>query len=638
MLLKGTPLLLVLMQSARNPHCWSRPDIPLDRIHVFGIEIRGSETPLSIRTPIDAFASILEKCSIFQSDQLEGSLLSWSIHSPIVLPFNILEGVANESGEEGANLFYSLACDAIRARAAPHGLFPQSLRNSADTDLLPFDRLPSHITFCCFYRWGQETVRKTNLQKYFIFNAARNQAVKPEVLLSDVSHAGGSRASFFGKVKVSEFYSALSSAGFLKGESTLVHKQLLSNETSTPTPYVGLGIGIITMEAWLHTSLPGCDAVAYHEAIGHGCNMPHPSTKQEFCVMSVAQYQCVELVGESDNSKKVVICDEIKSGMYLNDLSSTKDVVHDSNRTKDPERVLKKMIGSHVAWFWTDEEEASDDKCIDGLSLSSFTALCRQDSIVSGSIDKHCFICGARSKAEDVEISQMDEITQDPGLSLPQNSLVSVCFSDCESLNLARGIEMSVTDSTYADQLISSASNDCFAKLINAAQREKDGSAKREREITAALSAASSEMTKSGGKMKVSDESLVATAGSLWCETIFTRAAGTLTKLEAYSFREVHFGDESGVQTTLDRFCGKCLSKKQPSQSEGFRDATLDVVSPLSLSSASTLSKSANAFIYLHDSSRGLSIALPLCGENALISSCGLKGPWHPFHRGHWSK
>lgn len=623
------------MQSARNPHCWSRPDIPLDRIHVFGIEIRGSETPLSIPTPIDAFASILEKCSTFQSEQLEGSSLSWSIHSPIVLPFNILDGVANEAGEEGANLFFALACDAIRARAAPHGLFPESLLNSADTDLLLFDRLPSHITFCCFYRWGQETVTGPNLQKYFIFNAAarKNQSVRPEEFLSDVSHAGGSRASFFGKVKVSEFYSALSSAGFLKGESTLVHKQLLSSETSTPTPYVGLGIGIITMEAWLHASLPGCDAVAYHEAIGHGSNMPHPSTKQEFCVMSVAQYQGVDLVGESDKSKKVVICDEIKSGMYLNDLSSTKDDVA-------PYSDRKKMIGtSQVAWFWTDKEEASDDKYIDGFSLSSFTALCRQDSIVSGSIvNKHCFICGALSKAEDVQISQMDEITEDSGVLLPQNSLVSVCVSDCESLNLARGIEMSVTDSAYADQAISSASNECFLKLINAAQREKDGSAKREREIAAALNAASSEMIKSGGKMKVSNESLVATAGSLWCETIFTRAAGTLTKLEAYSFREVHFGDESGVQTTLDRFCGKCLSKKQPSQSEGFRDATLDLVSPLSLSSESTLSKSANAFIYLHDSSRGLSIALPLCGENALISSSGLKGPWHPFHRGHWSK
>jgi hypothetical protein len=157
------------MQSARNPHCWSRPDIPLDRIHVFGIEIRGSETPLSIPTPIDAFASILEKCSTFQSEQLEGSSLSWSIHSPIVLPFNILDGVANEAGEEGANLFYALACDAIRARAAPHGSFPRSLRNSADTDLLLFDRLPSHITFCCFYRWGQETVTGPKFAKILYF-------------------------------------------------------------------------------------------------------------------------------------------------------------------------------------------------------------------------------------------------------------------------------------------------------------------------------------------------------------------------------------------------------------------------------------------------------------------------------------
>ena len=631
-----------------QPHCWSRPDIPLDRLHVFGIEIRGKETPTSVPTPVDSFQSILEKCAIFQSEQLIGSSLSWSIHAPITLPFNILEGASNEAGEEGANLFYSVACEAIRASASPNGTFPEALRKSSSSDSsMSFDRLPSHITFCCFYRWGQDSVIGSNLQKYFVWNAAVSKSAalgtSVDSLLSDVSHAGGSRASFFGKVKVADFYSALASAGYLNSATNkvAVHSQLLSSiETphSSATPYIGLGIGIITMEAWLHAYLPGCDAVAYHEAIGHGCNMPHPSSRQEFCVMSVAQYQGVDLVGESDSSKKVIICEEIKAGMYslMDHFAPSENVIRSADSRFNPETVLTLMqSSSNVAWFWTDNDADSDGSF--GDSSSSFTGLCRDDPIVNSSM---CSICGSQSTpqvgSDIVGHPQRESITQDLSLTLPQDNLITLNISECESLNSARQIAISVTDTSVAERVISSISDACISKLVHAAQREKDGSAKKDREKNAALTAASSKMTRSGGQMKIPNESIIAIAGSRWGEMIFTKAAGKLTKREAYSFREVHFGDESAISTIIGQFCSKCISAKQPSRKGNTRDSILDAVSPLSLSSEPTLSNS--AFIFLHDSSRGLSIALPLHGNTAFISSSGLKGPWHFFHNGVWSK
>jgi len=641
--------------SSSTPHCWARPDIPIDRVHVFGIEIRGVDIPTSVPTPVDSFREILTRCALFHEDQLEGSLLSWSIHSPIILPFKILEGIANESGEDGANAMYEVACEAIRSRAAPEGIFPEALLSS---DNISSNILPSHITFCCFYRWRQETTHGIKLKKYFVWKAAEKEAMKNGVTvdsyLSDITHTGGSRASFFGKVKVSQFYSALKSAGYMKNndDNISINQQLISTSTSASasvtTPYVGLGIGIVTLEAWLHASLPGCDAVCYHEAIGHGLNLPHPSIKQEFCVMSVAQYQGILLYDKSNTSKKVIICDEIKSGLYskLSNLSqahsprstitTTDNNVPTSTENRNAHACLEALLGSsNLAWFWVDEETDSTDRFAN--DSISFTTLFRQDPIIKSTIDMTCLLCGAKcSNLETHTLNETSIATRSEFHLYPQRREVSI--SECESLNEARGIALSMSnDMSIADRSILAASERCISKLFDAAERERDGSAQRERDLAALLTDRTSQMSKTGGNMKISDD-LVAVAGSEWKETIITTTAGTLTKRVAYSFREVYFGDVNEVPTIIQRYCKQCLSSALVPPSRFSRDSILEKVSPISLSSSAALSSSpsASAFLFLLDSSRGLSIALPLCGDKALISSTGLFGPWYHFHKGYW--
>jgi hypothetical protein len=647
--------------SSSTPHCWARPDIPIDRVHVFGIEIRGVDIPSSVSTPVDSFREILTRCALFHEDQLEGSILSWSIHSPIILPFKILEGIANEAGEDGANAMYEVACEAIRTRAAPDGNFPEALLSS---DNISSNILPAHITFCCFYRWGQENTHGIKLKKYFVWKAAEKEAMKYGVTvdsyLSDITHTGGSRASFFGKVKVSQFFSALKSAGYMTDDNISVNKQLISASASTSasasvsasafvtTPYIGLGIGIVTLEAWLHASLPGCDAVCYHEAIGHGLNLPHPSIKQEFCVMSVAQYQGILLYDKSNTTQKIIICDEIKSGMYSNlshvcesqshstrsTTTADKDVTSSENR--NAHACLKALLGSsNLAWFWVDEETDSTDRFSDD-SLS-FTTLFRQDPILKSTMDTTCLLCGAQCSNLDTNTLNETSITTGSGLSLyPQRRDVSI--SVCESLNEAQGIALSMSnDMSAADRSILAASERCISKLFNAAERERDGSAQRERDVAALLTDRTSQMSTTGGNMKISDD-LVAVAGSEWKETIITTTAGTLTKRVAYSFREVYFGDVNDVPKIIQRYCKQCLSSALVPPSQFARDSILEKVSPISLSSSASLSSSpcASAYLFLLDSSRGLSIALPLCGDKALISSTGLFGPWYHFHKGYW--
>jgi len=76
----------------------------------------------------------------------------------------------------------------------------------------------------------------------------------------------------------------------------------------SPGPVTAMGVGLVTAEAWKPAchpeheavrtviregtgmdpgTLPGLASTCWHEAVGHGCGLPHPLEPHQRCVMGV---------------------------------------------------------------------------------------------------------------------------------------------------------------------------------------------------------------------------------------------------------------------------------------------------------------------------------------------------------------
>lgn len=256
--------------------------------------------------------------------------------------------------------------------ASDDGTFPPALRTSGypKAEGNSVESIPTHVVFAIFGDYGQEdcddpsfnaatsapeaapaatpgplagAVTSTStgqmqpplplarLRKYYIWKdpnthaAAAAAGVPKELYLSDVRRVGGSRASFHGRVPVSSLAGAMVAAELLPPQpaasdatagSIIVRAPWWSSVNDEDgvqhpqPPMVGLGIGVVTREAWLHSEIPSSACVCYHEAIGHGSNMPHPDDagQGKWCVMLAGMYQ-----GQPLHGSQVCICEEIKS-------------------------------------------------------------------------------------------------------------------------------------------------------------------------------------------------------------------------------------------------------------------------------------------------------------------------------------
>ena len=374
-------------------YAWKRPDVNLAHVHCFGIYIKGIDkrpTNTSMTQIEEHMKYILQNCEKFHHEQLPGSLLTWSIHGPVELPIEL----DKLNDEIGANAYYNLGCNYIRLISKGYineNTFPPLLsksnyhivttdnnnikitkdNNSSSSDYNIKGRvhsLPTHCVFALFSDYGQENVSSnttTNnnpstssttpilpldlLRKYFIWKAAEPiataQNIPREEYLSDVYRTGGSRAGFMGTVPIKDMINALISAKFLLPLSSVPMDKKLAYHVNTLLPnqyslqdlvnggpmHIGLGIGVITREAWIHgKEINVCAAVCYHEAIGHGSNMPHPSTRSPLCVMDAGMYTCQPLPGST-----ICICDEIKMNMKNEDtkLMGMKNNTSDNSTT-----------------------------------------------------------------------------------------------------------------------------------------------------------------------------------------------------------------------------------------------------------------------------------------------------------------
>ena len=136
-------------------------------------------------------------------------------------------------------------------------------------------------------------------------------SVAPVVDLSDITLTGGSRSSFHGRFPrlqlrgIPPLAALAARAALAPGGApapTPAAAAPASALAPAPTPAAaaaaafwaapcGLGLGLVTQEAWYHPEVPGSAAVTYHEGLGHALAMPHPSVRQDMCVMDLGMYQ-----------------------------------------------------------------------------------------------------------------------------------------------------------------------------------------------------------------------------------------------------------------------------------------------------------------------------------------------------------
>lgn len=310
-------------------HAWRRPDIPLTRVHAVGIYASCTDvsSPASLWRP--SICSLLRACQRFHAAQFPSSALSFEVRGPLPLPFS----ASRHSGDGDA--FYSAVKDIVTAAAADFTLPPLVSYTGCDAvEVRPTLRgglarypqddssdSPSMVVFVIFADWGLQVVpppsspspRAAVLGKYFISAAA---AACGGVDISDITHAGGSRSSFLGLEPVTRL-GALHAYAALHAHAVSHAIAAASCSTSSsaappPAAYVeqrvGVGLGLVTQEAWRHVQVHGCDAVTYHEGLGHALGMPHPSQRDKRCVMDLGMYQCVPM-------EELYICSEIKADM-----------------------------------------------------------------------------------------------------------------------------------------------------------------------------------------------------------------------------------------------------------------------------------------------------------------------------------
>jgi len=647
-------------------HAFDRPDVPLDRVHCVALEVRGDEGHDGAPSPVDAFASLMRECAVFHARELPSSALSWSVHAPMRLPLRLLgRGPAAEAGEEGANAVYDLAKAAVLAAAAGGSdvPFPEAVATSgAAADASETITLPTHVVFCCFLRWGQERVTTyvpaagagsssecaaSHLAKYYVFGAAGPVAAKAgvsvEEFLSDIAQAGGSRASFLGRVLLSDVAGALTAARLLPSLPAAGGLRVRSHPLLLPPPpaqevFVGLGFGVVTIEAWLHSEVPGCACVTYHEALGHGSNLPHPrlggadDDDARRCVMGASQHRKLPLAAPT-----VVICEQLKARMR--------------RRTPKPEdarppdrwdlRVQLSAAATEVdllrsclpllagrspaaesstalvwpAWSWGQAGLGGDKTMLRRLSPLSIAR------------DAACELCGAQI----VEVAAGQAVERAAAAAEADAGGCAAAPGDIEAFLSASAV---LGAPVRAAACISAAASACAARLVAGAEAERDGSAARERAAGEASRRSAAAAAAEGGVVAI-DGDTEGVAGAAWHETSVTAiaakgaAAGSSVDVSAndvYKFREIRVRSREGARlnsaegsdadNVFSRYCPACLSGR----SAVVGDDSGDFASKIALL----------------DAERNIAIELPLFGRTARLSCDGLAGRWAAWQSGAW--
>ena len=198
----------------------------------------------------DKCATLLASCKAFHEAQFPGSALEWVLHGPLYLS----APAARHRGKPDG--FYGLLNAEVKsAAAAPGGLPPVARCSAAAGRGSTF--LPTIVDFVCFADWGLETATPALLSKYFIGKAAGG------IDIADITMAGGSRSSFQGRV-TRRALAGLACWG-RPAPPTLGTAAFWSAT-------VGLGLGLVTQEAWYHPEVRRGAAKATHNAA------PYPAT------------------------------------------------------------------------------------------------------------------------------------------------------------------------------------------------------------------------------------------------------------------------------------------------------------------------------------------------------------------------
>lgn len=319
-------------------HVWGRPSVPINKILAVGVYLTPNDVPpLPVAQWASLHSSLMQECKDFHHQQLQGgSMMEWSLHH-VALPFGHSEHA------DDAEAFYHAASDAaLRAASkagglgAPVAVSTPALHDPDSTNAYT----PDMVVFVLFADWGCEyawssehhervmVARLTGadamendkeeeedeeegggtlppLAKYYVWGAMLGKPGKLTAAeaaagvglhtapLRDVTLAGGSRSCFRGVQPLSS----------LPG---------LCLPLCSSSRRVGVGVGLVTQEAWLHPELPGSACVVYHEGLGHALGMPHPTVRSKYCVMDLAQYQGLKLAGGD-----VMISQEILDRMCL---------------------------------------------------------------------------------------------------------------------------------------------------------------------------------------------------------------------------------------------------------------------------------------------------------------------------------
>ena len=315
--------------SSCSYHAYRRPDISFKLVHAVGLMAHCHGAPI----PLDWEAScstILQSCASFHEAQFPGSRVSWSLHGAIEIP--VSETDLGEGDEAASNAFYNTANAGVRHLSGHVGALPSPVLRGGV--IWPDDEAPTAVIWCVFAAWGSENMRSADeaeWKKYFISASAKPIATTdiPSFLLSKGAlRAGGSRASFLGTVTLESARGLWSSLG--------IKQTSMAISPSSSVNTIGVGVGVVTVEAWVVPTALGSDIVAYHEAFGHGLNLPHPSARDSQCVMSHAQYSNIPL-------SSAIVCDEIKTHCGLPSAATTATTTA-KNTTSPPPVILRFQI------------------------------------------------------------------------------------------------------------------------------------------------------------------------------------------------------------------------------------------------------------------------------------------------------
>lgn len=314
--------------------------VSLDRVALVGVYVVPREVEVRPAWAA-ACTSLLSRMAAFHESEFPGSAVAWTLHGPVRLP-RPTDGYTDSTfyGAVSAHLRASLAASAADATVPP---LPPPIAAGGATAASGY--LPTHVVVAVFADWGREPATPENLGKYFLLPAAAAQGI--DVGPARITRCGGSCSSYSGRVAVAAmralpYWQSGGDAAAAAGSTTAPSASAEPTPMPTPMPEsrgacrpaaggagataavagspaagsvwwrghssVGFGVGVVTQEAWVLPEVHGCDAVSYHEGIGHAIGMPHPTVRQRMCVMDAGMYQHLPL-------DRLWICDELKAAM-----------------------------------------------------------------------------------------------------------------------------------------------------------------------------------------------------------------------------------------------------------------------------------------------------------------------------------